>query len=107
MKIRSSFVSNSSSSSFLVVLSKEDFTNLLSSYDEFEKSVLSNFVTNKRFGSTDIVVYSVINVQGECYGMPEDLDDEQRENAFEVLSKFKGSIRTLPEDKKIVHSENF
>jgi hypothetical protein len=61
MKIRTGFVSNSSSSSFVAVLAKDDFNKLLETLTPVAKTVISYLqIENKKLNNTEMIVYSAI-----------------------------------------------
>lgn len=61
MKIRTGFVSNSSSSSFCLFASKEAFTKALQSCSDVEKRIISEFTEQKKFMGKEIWKYSYLS----------------------------------------------
>jgi len=59
MKIRQGFVSNSSSSSFVYIMSKSDFEDSLSKMDDYQKEVIEKLrPSEKKFLGNDVVIIS-------------------------------------------------
>jgi len=89
MKIRNGFVSNSSSSSFVYLLKKEDYAEMLESADKFQKQVLKELYPQEVnvFG---MELMMVSGGSGNCSSFEymdvsfqdDDLEDPDDEEAF-------------------------
>lgn len=95
MKIRSGFVSNSSSSSFLVIMKKEDYQKVASTFTPVQKALANHFnITEKKILDTDCVIYK--NTYGN-YGYSEWLEwdaveKEAIQNGFDRDLDFRGYV---------------
>ena len=54
MKIRQGFVSNSSSSSFLVLVTKDDYERLLRRCTDYQKEILNGLFNSQKIGTQDL-----------------------------------------------------
>lgn len=57
MKLRTGFVSNSSSSSFVLIASKEAFDNAMKDLTADEKSAVKLFITSGKFLNKDVNIF--------------------------------------------------
>lgn len=66
MKIRSGFVSNSSTTSFLIIAAKDDYAKALQSLSDEEHDVVYNKSDTKRIGKQDVVILTA-ETNGDGY----------------------------------------
>ena len=83
MKVRTSFISNSSSSSYIIILTKKDF-------DKSGLKVSKKLIENIKLSKMDLILISHISGNDSCN--PE-LDDE--------FYEFRNRIRKMKEDGTI------
>jgi len=68
MKIRIGFVSNSSSSSYILIIKKDEYDELYNSLSKLEKHILDNLqLKDKKFGDIDIKVHTEWFDCGSCW----------------------------------------
>lgn len=133
MKIRFGFVSNSSSSSFLAILPKEDYDKIVKSLGPVGQAILEKVGTEKKkFAGKECVLH--YHVTGnystfECMdggavidraqelaaeqgvSLPSEYDDEQCvdflwEDLYEILSKFEEQVHKLEKNgNAVTHGE--
>jgi hypothetical protein len=90
MKIRNGFVSNSSSSSFVVVIPKEDYEKMMNEVDGFQKAVIEALGPKKDnvFGREAMIISGFHgNISSFEYMEPDfkdyyDLDEEEFEDKY-------------------------
>jgi hypothetical protein len=106
MKVRHGFVSNSSSSSFVLVTTKKHFDDVMSRANEWLKEdefrnvlgdVIKTMGGTRKFAGQEIVVFSTYcdnggggtleNVSGEVYEAWEALSEELQKNKEECFTK--------------------
>ena len=134
MKIRSGFVSNSSSSSFLAIIKRDDYDKIIKSLSPIGQSLLEYVGwTKKGFAGHDcVLIYYVTGNYSsfECMDggavidraqeiadnrgveLPDDYDDEEQradflyEDLYQILDKFKEQIAVLEKKgEAITHGE--
>ena len=113
MKIRNGFISNSSSSSFVAVITKSAFDKTLEQVHPYVKAVIEAIEKEEGiFTGIDVVTIGIMNIHGdstidnieidydlEKNPLPEDMDN----SPYEALDTFLASI---PEGQIITHSED-
>ena len=102
MKIRNGFVSNSSSSSFVVIAPKEDVDIVLKSMKEYEQAVINFVKTETNFLNTKINIFSGMtgNYDSWEYGFDFDVEewtekeglDPDDFNTYDVWEKFQEAL---------------
>ena len=114
MKERNGFVSNSSSSSFIAIMTKVAFDKALEEAHPYIKAVINAMGTEEgKFAGIDVVTMGTMNVHGggtfdyievdydlEANPLPEDID----ESAYTAWEMF---LDMIPKDQIITHSEDF
>lgn len=125
MKIRSGFVSNSSSSSFVAVVLQDEYDKLISKMNELEALIFNDLISKpKKFGDTKVFVINrvtgeacywsapkgaekvarkVLKEMGETH-IDRDYIDEIISEAYYGVAKF---IEDLPSHKRIIHDMYF
>jgi len=78
MKTRQGFVSNSSSSSFVVVAKKEDFDKILNESDKYTRQVINELgFSTHEFAGTEVIALAGMNGNESSFEyMTIDLDDD-------------------------------
>ena len=129
MKIRNGFVSNSSSSSFVALLSAKDFKTIEDSLDILDAAVVCAVgVEQKHFLGNDCVSFGYVSgnystleytsdneimeharriatERGE--ELQDDIEERISEEKWDSLSTCKSKILSLSIDKYFIHSEEF
>lgn len=87
MKIRNGFVSNSSSSSFVILLTKEQNEELLKNVDDYQRAILVELAEEKKAFGQDLILYAGSEgnysiFEDWCVEEFEDMDDEEFEEKF-------------------------
>jgi hypothetical protein len=101
MKTRNGFVSNSSSSSFVCVVRKEDHEKILSELSEKEKSLISGLFKESSFAGIPVVLRGdltdpggcSVDINGNTSDDYEDDDDETANNRYEAEEKYEKVLR--------------
>ena len=132
MKIRTGFVSNSSSSSFLLLITKEAHDKILENSNEVNK-ILINHIMGEPFNLAGQEFLGMSTMSGNCasdFDPFEDLDLDKIEEAKKILSKdylefleeeglgsfyyecvepdyVNAAEKLIPEGKAYTHSEYF
>lgn len=93
MKIRSGFVSNSSSSSFLMLTRKEDHDEAMAKLTPFERKVIEYLIDNVKAFGLDLVELSIQN--GEDFYTLGSFDSEKyRDIMNEYEAKYPGDAKS-------------
>ena len=114
MKIRDGFVSNSSSSSFVVIITKDAFDKAFNEAHPYIQAVIRAMERNKgKFIGVDVVLMGTSDTHGgssfdylevdydtDNNPMPEDVDRSPY-TAWEMF------LESIPKDQIITHSEDF
>lgn len=112
MKFRTSFVSNSSSSSFVLITTRENHDKAFASLSaEDQKALKDIFSFTKCFGN-DVAISAEVGDQGGSYISGVDMDDENasdpglREARYEAFEKYQKAVGHDP-DKVFTHNEDW
>ncbi len=100
MKIRNSFVSNSSSSSFVLITSIKNHNKALEEFDEKERKMIGYLMeksTRKLFGR-DIVVGEDISTENYSTLYNEDIPEEYHDDIFDVWCKYRNLVEKNVEE---------
>ena len=107
MKIRTGFVSNSSSSSFVITTTKKAYDRFLSTASEYEKAVLNALESDTaKLDGVDVVSFSCYsdcggggtfdsineNVDPEEYGIVTSEDENDNMEAYNIFERFQASL---------------
>jgi hypothetical protein len=108
MKVRAGFVSNSSTSSFVLVVTKKNFDKVLKNSDDLTKDLIKRLnihETKKAFGKELTTIVwpdgntNILDFLDSTEFVEKHIDKE--EDVFEVIfSSFDGFIENLKKDKK-------
>lgn len=102
MKFRTSFVSNSSSSSFVLITTRENHDKALASLDAEDRKALKGiFSFTKCFGK-DVAISAEVGDHGGSYISGEDYD----EPPFEAFERYQKAVGNDP-DKVFTHNESW
>ena len=63
MKIRNGFVSNSSTSSFVLIMTKEKYEESTKDFDDDKKNAIATLASNSNFMGKDVVVFKDLTTQ--------------------------------------------
>lgn len=100
MKIRSGFVSNSSSSSFVCIAKPGVIKEALKGEDEVTKKVVKSYLDSSRADkiTLDGNTYELyqMTISTEEFGCDCDLDEEEYEQAYEKWGDFTAKLAKLP-----------
>ena len=129
MKIRSGFVSNSSSSSFVAFLPEEDFNKIHDSLSVLDAAVVSavgvsrmqflgndcvsfgyvsgNYSTLEYMDESEILEHADRIAQARGESLPEDFASEVSESKWNSLYACREKIKELPDDRCFIHWEDF
>jgi len=116
MKMRIGFVSNSSSSSFVMITKKEHFEEVLASMDAFEQAVIKIYGKKEsKFNGIDIITIASFSTAGGTgpldydepdYEYPEGMTDEQQdefgERKYEALDTLADEIKKKFGEESII-----
>lgn len=111
MKVRTGFVSNSSSSSFVVVFSKENYEAALSQLDLYEQEYVKELVgsTPDKFLGHEVFSYGGLSVMDQDYeaepypAKPADISQEDwdkmadEHETYDMRDKFRELLKKHPE----------
>lgn len=110
MKLRKGFVSNSSSSSFVLVTTKENHDKVYDKLSDFEKAVIKSITFETKVYGIDSIGYETWYDQGSSsydhldVDWDEDVPDEyEDEGYYEVIEKY---TELLSENKDAVFSHD-
>ena len=102
MKIRMGFVSNSSSSSFVIITTKENHERVLSAMTEQQREVIGQIVVSKKFLDRDIVYlggisggdgYPYDNIDITCGGKFIEHNDDEDFGAAEIIDEWESEVK--------------
>jgi len=102
MKLRTSFVTNSSSSSFVLIVTKDIHETVMTMLSDYEKFVISKLLSsNDNFAGIDCVVFSQYDSQGcgtfEYLEEDEDWSDfkeeKEKESLYDVFDKYETLVK--------------
>lgn len=118
MKIRSGFVSNSSSSSFVAVMKKETCDNFLSKFEKPVRQALKTLISNQNFMGSRVSVFSYVSNDNwhslddvDIYSLlGENCDDDSsynhlKEKIYDACSELESMAEKLPKNDAVVKSE--
>lgn len=102
MKIRQGFVSNSSSSSFVIMTTKENHDKIMEKLTPFEKAVVEALgVTEEKFNGVDVVLSGYMNIMDS--GGPWDyldVDGNDENKDFDLGEAYGKYCKEIEKDKK-------
>ncbi len=93
MKVRNGFVSNSSSSSFVIAVKKDVHEKVLKQLTEYEKDVIEQIAEKDTIFGIDVYTIGDLDVHGDCYlfgDLPinEEAKDGESESPWDVLDRY-------------------
>jgi hypothetical protein len=112
MKIRMGFVSNSSSSSFVIFVKKSDFDKIQATLSDLEKDILA-FIEPKNVKAFDMDLVKISYLSGnvdsfDSYTFKGDLSEEEREELEDGAScLFEKIVKLLKRVQYLSHEEDF
>lgn len=99
MKIRNGFVSNSSSSSFVILVKPEDHAKALSQCNEFVKDVLSHLRWNKKkvFGQEVLFMMDEFSTEDGFYFAEEvEVPDEYEDSSVDdLIAEYEQELKNI------------
>jgi hypothetical protein len=98
MKIRNGFISNSSSTSFCIVITKKDYDKVKTQLNAFEKLVLSNYVKDVDFLGTKCKFFSgFISSDDGFYDINDKYVPEEYKYSYpmDIIDKFIENVEKL------------
>jgi len=96
MKVRIGFVSNSSSSSFLLLTTKENYQRAISESSEFDAEVAQTMVKEVTFLGRTMVYFELWHNQGGSWSEYIDVDGEG--SVYEAWEAFERKLKKSPSE---------
>jgi len=110
MKIRTGFVSNSSSSSFVCVTTKKEVNRLLKDETPYGRAVIRSIMSDHILDGKELVLLAAItgNISTFDYLQLDIKPDPEKdpEWAGEIWYEFKSKLKNLGKGKRIIHTED-
>lgn len=98
MKVRNGFVSNSSSSSFVIAVKKEVHEEVLKQLTEYDKDIIEQMAEKDTIFGTDVYTIGALDVHGDCYSfgdldMNEETKDGESESPWDALDRYENLVQ--------------